>query len=709
MEFRKYLLHYRRLSSHHIQELWSNVHKNGIKADYLRDILMFYLQHRVYPPVVQKSFDSLVMKLMDQQATKKMKNVIIQIISEIVHCLAPNAVIDGIFMHGSSSMNMDLLNCLLVNPVLPKLESRIIERVISLLQESKLNVVSMEDRCRALVFLTTTCPLDLCEMLNQQIIEWLQYSQSKSTSQIFFRSDLTELDGSPPASLTTVLSQSSNMTTDHVMSVIVFSQIRQWLSSSRSCVREDLLVVVFSHCSVLVEQSMRKATVQEDILLQVAVRCEVLDILHTIVEIRPNLYKDALIIVKQLETLNDSYLQIRIWRFYLCFDKYGCADRVSEKNMQNLISKSISNGTKCYEIASLLVEKSDALRPLFIKYHSNFLKMFAMHPHALLEEYLQLIQFLTCDKDFIVEIFHRILDLPVQSATICVSQTTALIQAGYSDPVLVKMHQTVQTAGFKECSDHFMMACSSGDHTSQLIHLYPDYFALMENLSSQGLVQTCSQAVPLLLDKFLLETLKSHDSAEKLLPDMLRRMALIFEVPGYKEQIHTIFWNHLRTIFDAYIELINHESVLQFISNVKNMELSPSVYMCLVTAVGNYTKKPELLSEHFEIVECALWEMLTNKKMQEPQKDTIDHMSQMVTALAKLSCRSQDLLPRALLSLNRVIAQASTLRAAELTKLSQLASLLKNPNIASVVLAPSSETDETMAVMLKAVSVFMES
>ncbi|RZF35557.1 hypothetical protein LSTR_LSTR014549 [Laodelphax striatellus] len=708
MEFKKYLLHYRRLSSHHIQELWSNVHKNGVKADYLRDMLMFYLQHRVYPPVVQKSFDSLVMKLMDQQATKKMKNVIIQIISEIVHCLAPNAVIDGIFMYGSSSMNIDLLNCLLVNPVLPKLENRIIERVISLLQESKLNVVSIEDRCRALVFLTTTCPPDLCEKLNQQIIEWLQYSQSKSTSQIFFRSDLTELDGSPPASLTTVLSQSSNMTTDHVMSVLVFSQIRQWLlsCSSRSRVREDLLVVVFSHCSVLVEQSLRKTTVHEDILLQVAVRREVLDILHTIVEIRPSLYKDALIIVKQLETLNDSHLQIRIWKFYMCFDKYGCADRVSEKYMQDLISKSISNGTKCYEIASLLVEKSDVLRPLFIKYHSNLFKMFAMHPHALLEEYLELIEYLTCDEDFIVEIFHRIVDLPVQSATICVSQTPALTQAGYSDPTLVKANETSQTAGFKECSDHFMLAGSSSDQTSQLIHLYPDYFALLQNLANQGLVQTCSQAVPLLLDNFLLTALRSHASAEKLLPVMLRRMALIFEVPGYKEQIQTLFWNHFKTMFDTYIDLINHESVLQFISNVKNMELSTSVYMCLVTAVGNYTKKPELLSEHFEIVECSLWEMLTNKKMHEP---AIDHMSQMVTALAKLSCRSQDLLPRALLSLNRVISQASTMRAAELTKLNQLASLLKNPNIASVVLAPSSETDETMAVMLKAVSLFMES
>lgn len=92
---------------------------------------MFYLQHRIFPPVPQKSFDSIVMKLSEKNTTKKMRNVLVQIIDEISYCLNPANIVEGLRLSGSGMINIDLVNCLLHNLSLPPvIDDSIFNRVI---------------------------------------------------------------------------------------------------------------------------------------------------------------------------------------------------------------------------------------------------------------------------------------------------------------------------------------------------------------------------------------------------------------------------------------------------------------------------------------------------------------------------------------------------------------------------------------------------
>ncbi|XP_075224788.1 AP-5 complex subunit zeta-1-like isoform X2 [Lycorma delicatula] len=597
MNFRKVLAHYRKQPNHYVQHLWENIHRSGIKSDCLRDILMFYLQHKIFPPVLQKSFDAVVMKLSEKGTTKKMRNVLVQIIDEVSYCLNPANIIDGFHLTASGVVNVDLLNCLLHNMSLPPVvNDSIFNRLISLLNESNINVATVDDRCKAFTFLITFCPERFNGQLSLLMAEWLQFSHSVSTTtQLFSRSDVTEIDGTPLVSLTTSLSLSSNMTVGHIMSILTFSQLRLWLSSfsvdNSVAIYKELMLAALAHCSVLIDQCLKKPNSQDDVPLITAVLCEVLDLLYLITEIDQELLDECISIVRQLETKKDTSLRIKIWRFYLSFDQ-SSADEYSHKMMKECISRCFTVGIDCFEFINLLVDDVDILQPLLVKYHPNLLKMFATHPQALLEEFIKVASYLvkSYDNDDIVEVFHRMIDLPVLSAVICIHQVPVLIKAGYNDPILTKIFN-LQVSNGNIVFEHFIKTTSITQHTSQIIHLYPEFYSQIDKLNMQGLVLTCSQAAPLVLNSFLSSAIVTESTATALLPFMLSRLALIFQVPGYKEQLHSLIGDQLNHLFSIHPVLVSHESVIRFISNVKNMELCPAVYFHLIWALGEYTNK----------------------------------------------------------------------------------------------------------------------
>lgn len=92
---------------------------------------MYYFQHKIFPPVLQKSFDKIVFKLCEKNTTKKMRNVLLQIVDEVSYCLDPSNIVDGVRMSGSGIINIDLLNCLLHNSSLPQIiDENVFQKII---------------------------------------------------------------------------------------------------------------------------------------------------------------------------------------------------------------------------------------------------------------------------------------------------------------------------------------------------------------------------------------------------------------------------------------------------------------------------------------------------------------------------------------------------------------------------------------------------
>ena len=65
------------------------------------------------------------------------------------------------------------------------------------------------------------------------------------------------------------------------------------------------------------------------------------------------------------------------------------------------------------------------------------------------------------------------------------------------------------------------------------------YLDLLAELSSYPLVVTCSQIVPVLLDSFFSEVQSKADPQVfvVLVPAMLKRLELVYKVPGYQEAV----------------------------------------------------------------------------------------------------------------------------------------------------------------------------
>jgi hypothetical protein len=121
------LISYRGLPDHHVQELWNQMYKKGVKGEMLRDILMYYFLHKVFSPPPQKSYDVLI-TFSAKDVSKKMKTVIFQILEEICPCLE-SSIVETLSFSATNSTTVELLNCVLVGGFVPLLDESAMERL----------------------------------------------------------------------------------------------------------------------------------------------------------------------------------------------------------------------------------------------------------------------------------------------------------------------------------------------------------------------------------------------------------------------------------------------------------------------------------------------------------------------------------------------------------------------------------------------------
>jgi len=110
-----------------VQELWNQIFQRGVKSEILRDILMFYFQHKAFLPLPQKLYDALL-TFSAKGISKKMKIVIFQILEEMCPCLE-SSIVETLSFSANNSMTIDLMNCILVGGFVPLLDESAMERL----------------------------------------------------------------------------------------------------------------------------------------------------------------------------------------------------------------------------------------------------------------------------------------------------------------------------------------------------------------------------------------------------------------------------------------------------------------------------------------------------------------------------------------------------------------------------------------------------
>ncbi|KAG2455972.1 AP5Z1 protein, partial [Polypterus senegalus] len=291
----------------------------------------------------------------------------------------------------------------------------------------------------------------------------------------------------------------------------------------------------------------------------------------------------------------------------------------------------------------------------------NLLKFLAWNSSTLLPEFIDLLPFLiTTDKA--VEILHTLLDLPCLTAVLDIQ-----VRLNVLHEVLMDMAE------------------------------YP------------RIVQ-CAQVVPILLHVFFNVIAQSTDKMliNQLILVLLERSSLLFDVQNYKTEVQRVFSSQFLVLCRLHPPLIVEQSkeLLEFLGATGNIQNKENFFTYVVWAVGEYLSVSydrrctvEQITLFFETLEAVLFEITqvrqcTGLHVHNPRVITV-----LMTTLAKLASRSQDLIPRVSLCLSKMSTFAHKKAASScyseddteeiVARANELINLLKLPSVAQFVLAPS--------------------
>uniref|UniRef100_A0A673HTG1 AP-5 complex subunit zeta-1-like n=1 Tax=Sinocyclocheilus rhinocerous TaxID=307959 RepID=A0A673HTG1_9TELE len=595
---------------------------------------------------------------------------------------------------------------------------------------------------------------DQVNLVSRKLVDWLRYASMQQGASMssggFFSgprtrqpAPLTEVDGVVTGDFFTVLCLGQSYTEDQWMNMYTFSMIKSWLlhvpsyaqpcnddrsevdssvmsmvsatsSSSRLLPpKERLREKAFEYCQRLIEQSDRKALKKTDTELQKACIVESVSIMDIICGEDPSYVYRAFPCIKALYgRLNGDLAYARallpIAQFYLNHSEIAAVD--SEAVFCQLFShcpaEQFNEPMLAFEFVQFCLLNASVLQDRVANYRQSFpniLKFLAWNSSGLIAEFVELLPSLIAS-DTAIELLHTILDLPCLAAALDLQQRSACYQA--SD----RTAWDQQGAKVAACLDAFRQPsyrglflyilrpeAGTGDTIDRLKMLHE----ILADMAESPRVVRCAQVVPVLLHVYFNTVTQKAD--EKMMNQLL--LVLL-------ERSSLVFSTHLQALCKLHPPLIVDQSreILEFASSPANIYSKEDFYTHVVWVIGEYLSVSydprctvELITSFFESLEAVLFEITQVRQSASPPSFSPRLITVLMTTLAKLATRSQDLIPRVSLCLSKMrtfarSAPVMTCYSEEdteeiITRAHELINLLKLPNVAQFVLAPSAGGD----------------
>uniref|UniRef100_A0A8C1ES97 Adaptor related protein complex 5 subunit zeta 1 n=1 Tax=Cyprinus carpio carpio TaxID=630221 RepID=A0A8C1ES97_CYPCA len=584
---------------------------------------------------------------------------------------------------------------------------------------------------------------DQVNLVSRKLVDWLRYASMQQGASMssggFFSgprtrqvghlkrkfimtllsdlTPLTEVDGVVVGNFFTVLCVGQSYTEDQWMNMYTFSMIKSWLltydtdgttnteSDDRSEVDSSVMSMVsatssssrllppkerlrekaFEYCQRLIEQSDRKALKKTDTELQKACIIESVSIMDIICGEDPSYVYRAFPCIKALYgRLNGDLTYARallpIAQFYLNHSETAAVD--SEAVFCQLFShcpaEQFNEPMLAFEFVQFCLLNASVLQDRVANYRQSFpnlLKFLAWNSSGLIEEFVELLPSLIAP-DTAIELLHTILDLPCLAAALDLQQRSACYHA--SD----RTTWDQQGAKVAACLDAFRQPlyrglflyilrpeAGTGDTIDRLKMLHE----ILADMSESPRVVRCAQVVPVLLQVYF---------------NTVTQVRVTNERSGH---------------------LIAHTSMKKLLPSI-SFCTSKSDGLSHVWVIGEYLSVSydprctvELITSFFESLEAVLFEITQVRQSASPPSFSPRLVTVLMTTLAKLATRSQDLIPRVSLCLSkmRTFARSAPVMACYseedteeiITRAHELINLLKLPNVAQFVLAPSAGGD----------------
>uniref|UniRef100_A0A8B9RFC0 Adaptor related protein complex 5 subunit zeta 1 n=1 Tax=Astyanax mexicanus TaxID=7994 RepID=A0A8B9RFC0_ASTMX len=503
----------------------------------------------------------------------------------------------------------------------------------------------------------------------------------------------------------------------------VMSMVSATSSSSRLLPpKERLREKAFEYCHRLIEQSDRKALKRTDAELQKACLVESVAIMDIICSEDASYVYRAFPCIKALygrlsADLGSARALLPIAQFYLNHSEMAAVD--SEAVFCHLFSRFpaelFNEPMLAFEFVQFCLRNVTVLQEKVAIYrHSfpNLLKFLAWNSPGLISEYVELLPSLLAPETAI-ELLHTLLDLPCLAAALDLQHRSACYPV--QDRAVWDQQGSKITASldaFRQPSYRglFLYILRPESGTGDTIDRLNTLHEALEGMVESPRVVHCAQIVPVLLHVYFNTVTKMAD--EKLISQflmvLLERSSLLYNIKNFSTEVQRVFSMHLQTLCKLHPPLIvdQYKELLDFASTTTSIYSKEHFYTHVVWVIGEYLSVAfdprctvELITSFFEGLEAVLFEITQVRQSANPPTYSPHLLTVLMTALAKLASRSQDLIPRAslLLSKMRSFARSGPVTACFseedseeiITRAHELINLLKLPNVAQFVLAPS--------------------
>ncbi|XP_051988065.1 AP-5 complex subunit zeta-1-like isoform X3 [Xyrauchen texanus] len=507
----------------------------------------------------------------------------------------------------------------------------------------------------------------------------------------------------------------------------VMSMVSATSSSSRLLPpKERLREKAFEYCQRLIEQSDRKALKRTDTELQKACIVESVSIMDIICGEDPSYVYRAFPCIKALYgRLNGDLAHARallpIAQFYLNHSETAAVDSeaVFRKLFSNCPTEQFNEPMLAFEFIQFCLLNASVLQDRVANYRQSFpnlLKFLAWNCPGLITEFVELLPSLVAPGTAI-ELLHTLLDLPCLAAALDLQHRSACYQA---------MDRTTwdqQGAKLAACLDAFRQPsyrglflyilrpeAGTGDTIDRLKMLHE----ILADMAESPRVVRCAQVVPVLLHVYFNAVAKIADEKliNQLLLVLLERSSLLYDIKTFNAEVQKVFSTHLQALCKLHPPLIVDQSreLLDFVGSPANIYSKEDIYTHVVWVIGEYLSVSydsrctvELITSFFESLEAVLFEITQVRQSTCPSSFSPRLITVLMTTLAKLATRSQDLIPRASLFLSKVrlFAHSSPVMACYseedteeiITRAHELINLLRLPNVAQFILASSAGGD----------------
>ncbi|XP_046362626.2 AP-5 complex subunit zeta-1-like [Haliotis rufescens] len=475
------------------------------------------------------------------------------------------------------------------------------------------------------------------------------------------------------------------------------------------------------YCFRVLDQCERKPKVNTDAELQIACLVEAVTVLDLICELDeghvPRVHQE----VKRLYARVSSEAQyapivLQILQFFVNHSSAVVHDPGDTylHYFRNVLGRNFHDPGVAFDTVRFILRNLETLchrTKVLSSFFPNILKILAWHPRTFVDEFTEILPALMSPTTA-MEVFHTVLDLPCLTAALEVIEKAKKIEhlgqgpTGDSEP-----SNSVEAFQHSFYRPLFSFVTRYDGGHGDTIDKLSSLHNILSDMKSYPRVVVCSQAVPVLVRVWFSVVLEEvgAEFAGQLLPVMLERSSLLYTIPEFQNDIRRLLSENLVALLRKYPSIVNSQylEISTFLMGTRNFTDREAIFSNLVWCVGELCSlhhdpscTADLIAKYYETLEAMTYEVSGLLLSAEHRSEVSPKIvSVLISAIAKLSTRCQDLIPRAILCLTKVAKQHYNNAVdpeggeALVSRAHELINLLKLPNFASVVLNPAADID----------------